>query len=66
VKVAERADFPIFLQNMWTPPGLTLARESRHIVALELSDTTSRAAVLILDGPVLGVNARAVFPPGEG
>jgi len=31
-------------------PHPTLARESRHIVAYLLLGTTSRAAVLILDG----------------
>jgi hypothetical protein len=40
---------------------LTLARESRHIVASELSGTTSRATVSILYGPALSVNARARF-----
>jgi len=41
---------------------LTLARESRHIVAFGLSGTTSRAAVVILIRPVFGVNVRARFP----
>jgi hypothetical protein len=41
---------------------LTLARESRHIVAFGLSGTTSRAAVVILTRPVFGVNARARIP----
>src|SRR4051794_12095351 len=45
----------------------TLARESPPIVASGLSGTTSRAAVLILNGPVFGVNARArKTAPGEG
>jgi hypothetical protein len=35
-------------QNMWTLTLLTLARESRHIVAFGPSDTTSRAAALFL------------------
>jgi hypothetical protein len=45
----------------------TLAPESRHIVAFELSGTTSRAAELILLVVVFGVNVVArFFAPGEG
>src|SRR5258706_14943124 len=46
---------------------LTLARESRHIVAFGLSGTTSRAAVLTLTRPwVLRTRPGALSAPGEG
>jgi hypothetical protein len=35
----------LYWQKHVDAPRLTLARESRHIVAFTLSDTTSRAAV---------------------
>jgi hypothetical protein len=59
-EVAQEANLLAFSREHVDALSRTLARESRHIVAFEPLSTISRAAVLIFNGPVSGVNARSL------
>src|SRR5579863_900604 len=53
-------------RKMWTPAGRTLAPDSDHIVAFDLSSTTSRAADSFLKRRVCVAGSGGKYHPAGG